>query len=565
MKEVGRKYINDARKTGRMGCMLILQLFAMLVVPKLSHAQDTLVWRDFDFTRQGDVWLTAHNAAGLTRYHERSLSAARLYLDYQEGGLTNFYEAPRALQAGASVESFYRLSPRTVLYGQIAYDNFSGRDMGGSAFIQRRLPFDIVEDSLTNLGTKHRDTYRLTGAIGIDIGGGVSLGAHAGYTAANYAKYKDLRHKNKLMDLSIEPALTYSPTSALTIGASYRYRRVTESLTFSTYGSEEKVYKSLINYANFIGQVEQFGSQGYTDKNREMPLVDDYHGAAVQCSWQSAGWEEGQSGPGLQLFGELTYTHRSGYYGRKSPYTITYSEHDADSYGCHAQIAWQTADSRHQIDGALGVENLENRRNTFRQLSNERGATYYEYYDAVKAADHVWTDGHLTYTCWTGTNHESGRWTLPYVWRLQATANWQRRRQTAYVYPYLRRQQLSSLEGRLEGQRILAMHKGLLTVTLGISYKKGSGAPYEDATLATPSDKQSAPADMAALLWREYQYITAPQYAIDGSLSYSFVLPATHLQTYVQAAAAYRKATETYTYSDGSHRLQLQLTLGCLF
>lgn len=110
----------------------------------------------------------------------------------------------------------------------------------------------------------------------------LSLGARVDYTAANYAKYKDLRHKNKLMDLSATAGLTVPVASWLTVGADYRYHRSNESVTFGVYGKNDKVYKSLISYAAFMGRVEQFGNSGYTDKSREMPLFDEGHGAGVQ-------------------------------------------------------------------------------------------------------------------------------------------------------------------------------------------------------------------------------------------------------------------------------------------
>ena len=94
--------------------------------------------------------------------------------------------------------------------------------MTGSAFIDpTRKPFNLTEDSLTNAGKKHRDTYKLTGGFGVDVYQGISLGARIDYTSANYAKYKDLRHKNKLMDLSVTAGV-YAPITAwLNVGADY--------------------------------------------------------------------------------------------------------------------------------------------------------------------------------------------------------------------------------------------------------------------------------------------------------------------------------------------------------
>ena len=200
-----------------------------------------------------DPWLCSQNAAALTRFAGNGVATAELSLTKEKGGFTNYYDSPDALTASAAVSSFFRLGQRTVVFGSIGYDNFSGHDMAGSAFIhqlpplfqggERHLPFDIVEDSLTNTGTKHLDVYRLAGGFGYSVSDGFSVGARLDYTAANYAKYKDLRHQNKLMDLHLTAGV-YVPvavarTTALGLGASYIYHRTTESLLFKTYGKTE--------------------------------------------------------------------------------------------------------------------------------------------------------------------------------------------------------------------------------------------------------------------------------------------------------------------------------------
>ena len=53
--------------------------------------------------------------------------------------------------------------------------------MTGSVFMKNRLPFDIVEQTEENSGKKHRDTYRLSGAVGVDLWRGYSIGARIDY------------------------------------------------------------------------------------------------------------------------------------------------------------------------------------------------------------------------------------------------------------------------------------------------------------------------------------------------------------------------------------------------
>ena len=169
-----------------------------------EQAKDSLLHRDFSFVANSDAWLRSDNAAALIRFKIKNISLAEVYAQYGKGGFVNYDESPRTVQVGANVSSFYRLTDRIVLSGSMRYDNFSGRNMTGSAFIQtQRLPFDIVEDSLNNAGTKHRDTYNLMGALSWDIYKGLAIGTKVDFTAANVAKYKDLRHKTKLMDLAL--------------------------------------------------------------------------------------------------------------------------------------------------------------------------------------------------------------------------------------------------------------------------------------------------------------------------------------------------------------------------
>ena len=527
-------------------CCLCLNLAAQTDQP------DSTLLRDFRFVKHSDPWLTSRNAAGLTHYHTQNIAEAEAYVAFARGELADYYQSPKVLQAGAGVEAFYRINRRTVVYGQVNYDNFSGRDMTGSAFIMPvRKPFDIVEDSLTNSGTKHRDTYQLKGAVGIDLGHGVSVGLRLDYTAANYAKYKDLRHKNKLMDLVFSAGASWMPVSWLTIGADYFYHRQTESVTFSLYGRDDKVYKSMISYGPFIGKVEQLGNSGLTDKTREMPLVDDINGVGVQLSADLM--------PQLTFYNAFSYSHRKGYYGRKSPYTITYTNHASDSYQYQGQLTLNTTSARHQLAFTLDVENLENNMQSYRELRDQNDVTYYEYYDPVKTGNRLWIDWDITYTGHFGIRHELPKWTVT------AALVSHQRKQTAYFYPYLRRQNLRQTECRLQGERNIVLRSGVLSVAATVAFAKGSGEPYEDATMALPSDKQKAPDSMDAFLYQEYHLMTAPQYTLGVQAKYAFRFPGTRLLTHVRGAVEHRKANTQYNDYCGRDRTSGILAVGCTF
>ena len=534
---------------------------------------------DYQFVKRSDPWLTLQNAAALTHYDNRNMAEAELSLTKTRGDFTNFDGSSNTLQAGAHIESFFRLSNRAVCYGSMSYQSFDGKDMAGSVFINSTLlcshrPFDIVEDSLMNTGDKHMDLYQLTGGIGCELTKLLSVGLRLDYTAANYAKYKDLRHQNKYMDLRLSAGV-YMPFAAWgAAGAHYSYHRNTETISFGTYGKNEKVYQSLVSYGAFMGHLEQFGSTGFTDKSREIPLVTDENGFGVQLeispfasTHDAATNENGTSNDAatgekitpLTFFNEFSYAHAKGYYGRKSPFTITYTGHKSDIYHYAARLTSLLRKSRVSIDFSLDVENLQNDANTYREMKNEQGATHYDYYDAVKMANKVWTDWTVATSVDLGIEDDRPTWTL------QAGFSRWNRKQAAYAYPYYRHQELSNQRIFAAAERNLKTKNGIWTFSLNGSWQKGSGEPYEDQTFQTPSDKQSAPPSMDTYLYKEYQWITSPQFTIGGQLKYAFLFPRTNLRTHARVSVNHRKATKDYDYSEGSHSTSYAIAVGCCF
>lgn len=528
---------------------------ALLMMPGLLLAKGRYVaqatYRDFRLIQQSDAWLTSVNAAGLTAYQWRNISTAQVDWKLGQGDLVDYFQSAHTVQAGAQVESFYRLNRRSVLYGKMSYDNFSGRNMVGSAFIDpTRKPFDLSEDSLTNSGKKHRDTYRLVGAFGIDLWRGLAFGAKVDYTAANYAKYKDLRHRNTLMDMKFSVGMTAPVGRLLRLGANYFYRRSTESLRFTTYGKSEKPYQSLIDYAAFMGEVEQLGNYGFTDQTTTQPLVDEYNGGALQVALQAGR---------VSFFNSLQVVHRHGHYGRNSPYSILYTHHRANLYEYRGVLSLHRGHDLHQLTLNIDIENLENHKNTYRSMLNEAGSTYYAYYDAVKMANKVWTEGSLIYTAFLGICAERP------VWTLQAGIRFMQRKQTAYRYPYFRRQDIRHTEPFVSVERNIPVGPSLLTATVGLAALWGSGEPFVDGTFATPSNKQSPPPTMDAYLYRNYHCLTARQQALHAALKYSFVVPGTLFPVYAKADFHWRHTPKSSPLLNNQHRSRLLLAVGCTF
>lgn len=529
---------------------------ALLVLSSLeAQAQtvktDSLLMRDFSYVMQSDPWLMGNNPSALIRFGSSTLSEATVSMTVGNGGFVNYDQSPHTLTFGASAESVYRLSPRTVVYGRMSYQNESSSNMAGSAFLNTyHLPFDIVEDSLTNEGEEHRDTYHLKGGVGVDIWHGWSVGASFDFTAANLAKYKDLRHQNKAMDLTFSAGF-YLPLGHVSLGANYLYRRSTENIRFKVYGQSDKVYKSLIAYANFMGQVEQFTTNGYTGSNNEQPLFSARHGACVQLDWRIT--------PQWQWYHSMMAQYRSGYYGRESAYTITYMRHHSHIYTYQSRLSYRLPTSLHRMDVSISAERLENNQNAYLETLNEQGASQYEYFGAVKTGDKLWVDTHIGYTGDMGIDYELPRWTVA------TGVNIGHRKQTGYRYPYYRRQQLNQVQGYIDACHRIRLRQGILQAGLQFAYQKGSGDVYEDLTFVEPSAQQTAPPSMDAYLYRDYEYYTAPQVKVGAALKYSFIFPQTRMKTYVEGKCTYLKAYNTDAYLKGDAYTTVMLIVGVDF
>lgn len=517
-----------------------------------SATADSLLRRNSDFVTDADPWIPNLNAASLTRYKADNLSWASLQADYGYGGFVNYNESPRSLHIGASAESLFRLSSRTVVYGRMSYDNDGLHDMTGSVFIQPdRYPFNIVEDSLSNPGKIHQDTYHLTGAVGVDVWQGLSLGARLDFTAANAAKYKDLRHQNKLMDIDASAALYWPLTRWLSAGASYHYLRHSESVSFSTYSGNDITYKSLIDYGGMTGIVEQFGNDGLTGSSFEKPLFYDGHGYGLQAELRPM--------RGLSWTNSWSMAYLEGYYGKDTPYNIVYMRHHTHRYLWTTRLQYAEGRNLHHLDASIENEKLQNLQNQYRLTVNEHGAKYYEYFQPLKTADKVWVNTHIGYTGYYGLRGETA------LWQLKAGARIAHRKLTSYNYPYYRRQHWTSTEGYADISRNLFLPAGILTLDAGFSYLKGKGAPCEDGTFITPSDKQPRPDEMTAFLHREYAALMSPQYSLRAALQYAFLFPATRLKSYLRFQYTWRHCNAADNSLAGSMHWQTALIMGIYF
>ena len=190
---------------------------------------------DFRAEEHTQVAPVTGNAAFLSTMLVPKISYFEVAGQKQNGKFINASQSDDSFAYRISAGSYYKLNKRIMLYGAIDYTSFTGQNMSGSAFIQSgTAPFDIVEADDANKGRKRLDSYHLQGKLGYRATDCFRLGAAIDYTAANYAKHKDLRHKNTLMDMKVSVGANWDALSWMTVGASYNYHRNNEAVEFNT-------------------------------------------------------------------------------------------------------------------------------------------------------------------------------------------------------------------------------------------------------------------------------------------------------------------------------------------
>ena len=281
----------------RVSRLHILLLAAVAVVWTLpSQAQR------FDAVVRRNPWNEGVNRAGL-REDSLSMSFAEIAARKFNGAMTDHSVSADSWSAGAATESVRHFG-RISFAGRFAYDYSDGRDMCGSMFIRpASYPVDIYEFTA---GRKILETYAFTGGLSADLAREWRGGLHVDFEAANYAKRKDLRHKNSAMNIEAAPSAEWH-RGAWRVGAAYLFGKRSERIEADEIGSTPDSYEAFFDKGLLFGDRSLWNSNPiHLDENGidAFPIREMTHGGAVQLQWR-------------MLFGEAEYRHSAGETGEK--------------------------------------------------------------------------------------------------------------------------------------------------------------------------------------------------------------------------------------------------------
>lgn len=532
--------------------VLVISMIAGALCSGLSaQHSDTICWKTVEQVQHGDAWLSSENAAGLFALPSIHLSVAEGYATKGNGSFVNYGNSDNSLCFGAYTESYYRLNSKVAFYGLLDYYNFTGKNMAGSYLIDpEEAPFNIIEYSDDNRGEKEMEHYHLTGAVSVELSERVVLGGKFDYAVANYGKMKDLRHKNELMDLDAGVGVIWRAASRLSLGVNATYRRRVEGLFIDMYGKTDKTYVSLIDYGAFFGKKEQFGENGYTSDGEEKPLTDTYYGASLQADWKIT--------PRWQLFNEISLRARDGYYGKESPSTVVFSNHNGFDLCYKGVVSFKGDKSNNILQFTAQYKTVESKENIYRYDNEGGGLTNVNYYGKLDTSDKKHFRVVAEYITYRGMENGAPRWVA------KAGLGCFGRDITASMYPYYRTQQLRWYRANLAAERNVYGKNDAYTFHVAGAYQKGSGDSYKDKMYSSSSTSGNIPHGMPLYLMQEYEYLTNARIKGEVGIKYARRVNDNGLKAHISLLYGYTKAFDVI-HLQGGNLHELQLTVGCAF
>lgn len=506
---------------------------------------------DFDYVKYSDGWLTGYNAAGLLALPVYKASYADIYYNKNNGQFINYSQSDNSYDFGAHTEAFLKLNEKIAFYGNVEYSSFKGKHMGGAVFVNPdNAPFNIVEYADSTRGDKKLEKYHLVGAISANVYRGLALGAKVDYLAANYAKHKDLRHKNNLMDMYVTVGAAYRLNKIVQLGANYFYRRSTEGIEFKMYGNKDQTFNSLVDFGAFWGRRELYSESGYTTKERNTPLFNEYNGFSVQADIVLGN---------ISLYNEFTYKSRDGYYGDKSTGSIVYSEHNSKIYEYDAMFRLKSKLIDHWLKVGINHEKLENNENSYSIENLPNGNQEIRYYGKNTVLDKKVWKANAEYTA--NINIENY---IP-TWVIAIRGDYMSRKQTVSLYPYFRKQDIHTYSIRVHVDRNIKKDIHIYTISLHGQYAGGGGTMANNGTYVQPSQSQTEPAHIDSYLYREYEYLTSKNIRADIAFKYSRLIDKkAGITGYIGVSYSLTKAFDL-SYLSGSTYGIFGLKAGCMF
>lgn len=501
--------------------------------------------RDFDYVKATTPVLNLSNPAALAGWDGR-ISQAKVRFDKADGHLASLTQSKDSYEVAAGTESFYRISDKIAFYGNIDWSYFNGKEMGGPILIDPEYnPVNFYELDASTLGTKKTESYSLKGALSYSFNDRWAAGFAVKFDGRDQTKVKDPRFLNYWTDLSFDAGLSFRPSSSVLLGVSAFYRNTLETVQGGIYGKTDQSYFFLVDRGNYFGTVaELVGNRAELSPSEKRPMNNNLFGGAIQMA------------VGDQYYGEVTFTARDGYYGRKSSGSAVFYQFAGYEIRYDGALVVPLGKSTHRIGFSAGYAYLFNNENTFNYVTPIGGVTKVEYTGKRFVMDRTVLDGALSYRWFYGGSAQRPDLTVG------ADAKVYSKQQHSEIYPFYRNQNLLNYDVDVFAKKDIRLGgKSLVNVGVHGLYHAGS-VKFEDAkyTEATSSVIRNFN------VWSDPQteYETAARAGGIVSLEWIPILKKA-VTPYVRVSDTYMTLLKEPTFLKGKTRNVASITVGVVF
>ena len=223
--------------------------------------------------------------------------SAAVYGGYEAGGYHPAFAPESLWKAGAKAQGTYH-GDQTSYTGSFSFEQIEGKGQFTSMFLEPGyFPIDVLEFTP---GDKTRQTYKLNGGFVTHFLDDFVFGVKADYTAANYAKRKDIRHTTYGMDLQLEPTIGMvqeDPEDGQSGSVAYIFRKRTETIDAEQVGAAtDQSYYAFLDKGMRYGTWQVWDGDGiHLDEAGVgvLPVREFTHGFAEQFHTGTVGFAGG--------------------------------------------------------------------------------------------------------------------------------------------------------------------------------------------------------------------------------------------------------------------------------
>ncbi len=421
---------------------------------------------------------------------------ANIFYNYQKGDFVNYYQANERFKTGAQTHSYIRLNDKVAVYGLASYYYGRGKNSGGTSFLYPyRIPFNFTPTVDSTKGDNRIEQYRLAGAISYKIADRFSIGAKINYQTINYAKLRDMRNINDILQLNFYSGINYDLSDNQSIGINYHYNRYIENMKIDKYGKSENNYFALLNKGAFMGFLYVYGDNGILDARFKRPWIEIIHNLGFQYV--------NHFNEITKLISSLSYGTGKGHYGNDEDPSVVYMRHTKTIYGIYNQLNIRGSNTIHIIKTGGFYHTTINNEQLYREVTTEQGNSITEYYGASQSLNRKRTIAELNYSLLFGKDYASTNWQID----VNYTYNQLNRKVSSF--PYYRKQNIKWHNYNVSISKFISHNTTNFLIKYSVGFGLGNGGEPVDGIYMAVSGEGSKPDYLNDLLYKEREYFIA--------------------------------------------------------